>query len=191
MVNSKKKMNKSTVAIVVLALLLVLSLVLTATGAWFTDSKKTDETEITMGTINISTSDGAVSVTKDVTDGNFMPGDKINVTGAIKNTGDKAWVRYKLTHTYDGDNQDLKNALDTAFTGAYVYVETALDATTGTKDLTSKTTIPTSLGNTAQGATFGVTLVIEAIQYANNHAGTCQEAFTAAGFETTEVPARV
>ena len=37
MVNSKKKMNKSTVAIVVLALLLVLSLVLTATGAWFTD----------------------------------------------------------------------------------------------------------------------------------------------------------
>lgn len=43
MVNSKK-MSKSTVAIVLLSLLLVLSLILTATGAWFTSGDKADGT---------------------------------------------------------------------------------------------------------------------------------------------------
>ena len=189
MVNSKK-MNKSTVAVIVLALLLVLSLVLTATGAWFTDKKETDETSVKMGTINISTSTGAISVTKDVADGNVMPGDKIQVTGEILNTGDKAWVRFKLTHTYDGEDQDLKDALDAAFTGAYYYIEDALDATTGTKDLLNDVKIPTSLSNKAQDAQFGVTLVIEAIQYANNHASTCEKAFEDAGYATSAVEPR-
>lgn len=58
MVNSKK-MSKSTVAIVLLSLLLVLSLILTATGAWFTasDGKGNANQELHVGSIgNIAVS---------------------------------------------------------------------------------------------------------------------------------------
>ena len=58
MVNSKK-MSKSTVAIVLLSLLLVLSLILTATGAWFTDSGKAGKEDVTLTVGSI----GSVEVT--------------------------------------------------------------------------------------------------------------------------------
>ena len=41
MVNSKK-MSKSSIAVIVLSILLVLSLILGFTGAWFTDDKQTE-----------------------------------------------------------------------------------------------------------------------------------------------------
>ena len=186
MVNSKK-MSKSSIAVIVLSIFLVLSLILGFTGAWFTDKKEGGTETVTMGTIDISTSDAKVAVSKDVELN--MPGDKITIAGQVKNTGEKAWIRYKLSHTYAAEDE-LKTALDAAFTGSYVYVETAVDAKTGTVSLTENATIPTTLGNTAQGATFSVSLTIEAIQWANNHDGTCADAFKAAGFETTEVAAR-
>lgn len=55
MVNSKK-MSKSTVAIVLLSLLLVLSLILTATGAWFTatDTKNSSEADLKFGNLSVT-----------------------------------------------------------------------------------------------------------------------------------------
>ena len=186
MVNSKK-MSKSSIAVIVLSILLVLSLILGFTGAWFTDKKDGGTGTVTMGTINISTSDAKVAVSKDV-DLN-MPGDKITIAGEVKNTGEKAWIRYKLSHTYETEDE-LKTALDAAFTGSYVYVEAPVNATTGTVSLKENATIPTTLGNAAQGATFSVSLTIEAIQWANNHAGTCADAFKAADLETTAAEPR-
>ena len=115
MVNSKK-MSKSTVAIVLLSLLLVLSLILTATGAWFTSGKsdngqvgdkinmRADWLEVTV----TASEQGALTLKRTVngteetvTDHNdAMPGDTIevsDVTGAqfvIKN--DKGYAFYYI-----------------------------------------------------------------------------------------------
>lgn len=99
MVNSKK-MSKSTVAIVLLSLLLVLSLILTATGAWFTASadKSTNGTkgEWTIGDFISLTVEGddksalkAYTVLEGVeteleADAKLHPGDTIKVEGEGK-----------------------------------------------------------------------------------------------------------
>ena len=172
MVNSKKN-TKSIIALVVLSLLLIASICLAATGAWFTDKKDGTGTDVTFGTVNIQGSDGAVTVTK--ADAVAMPGDKLNVTGAIKNDGTaKIWVRYKLTHNYAAEDA-LKTELDKVFTGEYTYVEAAVEAG-ASSNLTGSVSIPVELGNAAQGATFEVTLVMEAIQWANNETS-CEDAF--------------
>ena len=63
MVNSKK-MSKSTVAIVLLSLLLVLSLILTATGAWFTSSdNKAGNADVAFGKVEVKL-DGEATLTK-------------------------------------------------------------------------------------------------------------------------------
>lgn len=117
MVNSKKKINKSTVAIVVLALLLVLSLVLTATGAWFTDSKKSTATgtgnNVTFGKLGAVTltltnaewlewgaSDTEVATQKVSGRTNYMPGDKVTSAGVkieYANDGTESKVFYLLS----------------------------------------------------------------------------------------------
>lgn len=188
MVNSKKN-TKSIIALVVLSILLIASICLAATGAWFTDAKSNSAVEVKFGTVNISTSTGAVSVTKD--DAVVMPGDTIKVTGNIVNSGTaKIWVRYKLTHNYTAGNADLKSALDTAFTGKYVYVESAV-AAKGNTSIAGDTEIATTLGNTAQDASFSITLVMEAVQWANNNSSlTCEQAFEAAGLASSAASAR-
>ena len=97
MVNSKKKINKSTVAIVVLALLLVLSLVLTATGAWFTD-KETSNTnkDFTFGTVSIALTGSANNGTwtSTGTGNKVMPGSSFTSTLTLANDGDQdVWVK--------------------------------------------------------------------------------------------------
>lgn len=104
MVNSKK-MSKSTVAIVLLSLLLVLSLILTATGAWFTDHKSgaSDDTR-DFGVIHLNTASMTSSI-KDIKgvsigkDENVMPGDVITLTGLVKlaEDSDKAYVFITLS----------------------------------------------------------------------------------------------
>ena len=50
-----KKLSKSSVAIIVLALLLIASLVMGMTGAWFTDSHKiTNDTQLTFGEVKVT-----------------------------------------------------------------------------------------------------------------------------------------
>lgn len=68
MVNSKK-MRKSTVAIVLLSILLCLSMILTATGAWYTNSSKIDGSD---GSIDFEMSDWmTISVGTASADGTF------------------------------------------------------------------------------------------------------------------------
>ena len=61
-----KKMSKTSIAVIVLALLLVLSLVMGITGAWFTDSKdgqSTNENPINFGTVAVTAGVGAIQYT--------------------------------------------------------------------------------------------------------------------------------
>lgn len=93
MVNSKK-MNKSTVAVIVLALLLVLSLILTATGAWFTDkanSEKSDSAATGFGEVKLAAIDQSAYKVGDWTKlGNdlLVPGSTLAVAGGdVTNAG--------------------------------------------------------------------------------------------------------
>ena len=107
MVNSKK-MSKSTVAIVLLSLLLVLSLILTATGAWFTATDKQDSgaADLKFGNLSVAGSVTDMEVKLNgaewakVTEGTtiVMPGDKVRggVYTFTITTNDRAGAYYLL-----------------------------------------------------------------------------------------------
>lgn len=162
-----KKMSKSTVAIVLLSLLLVLSLILTATGAWFTDTKSADK-DMTFGTLKldaITMDEVAVANTIETANLNLMPGSKVSGKVSVTNAGNSAaWLRYKITVTGEG-------AADITFdnSGDYQYVEAAL-AGGASADIDIAATVATTVGNAAQGKAVKVQIVVEALQQANTAA---------------------
>lgn len=165
MVNSKKKMNKSTVAIVVLALLLVLSLVLTATGAWFTDKAdngtgvtkdfgkvllKVDAAEFGKVT-RVSNEEGEVTA-------KIMPGDTVS---------------YKLTVNKDTGSEDFWYAVTVTVSGLKTPITTTIEAK-NVFDVSAKTEVEGSVeltgedyGNDYQGKTITLTYTVYAVQKAN------------------------
>ena len=95
MVNSKK-FSKSTIGLIVLALLLVLSTVLSLTNAWFTDSKSSDSAvEKDFGTVTMAVTatdfGKVIRTSNDASNdmqGKVMPGDKISYNLSVaKATG--------------------------------------------------------------------------------------------------------
>ncbi len=94
MVNSKK-MSKSSIAVIVLSILLVLSLILGFTGAWFTDDKKTDLSNdgLKFGTVAIKLDEGSAAewknkgYTKETETTNIVPGSSMAATLTLSNTG--------------------------------------------------------------------------------------------------------
>ena len=162
-----KKMSKSTVAIVLLSLLLVLSLILTATGAWFTDTKSADK-DMTFGTLKLDaiTMDGvAVANTIETENVHLMPGSTVSGKVAVKNSGNSAaWLRYKITVTGEGVGDiSFENS------GDYQYVDTALAGGAST-EINIAATVAKTVGNTAQGKAVKVQIVVEALQQANTAA---------------------
>ncbi len=100
-----KKMSKSAIAIIVLSLLLVLSMVLGLTGAWFTDSKSGSANTSTMkfGTVAIAldTETGAgqwskLGLHEGSGSGAVVPGSEYNATWTLSNSGTED-VYYKIT----------------------------------------------------------------------------------------------
>lgn len=78
-----KKMSKSTIAVIVLAILLALSLILGMSGAWFTDSANKNGTgTITFGTIGIK-DNGTEVKTAQAAYENFLPGDTIAYSAKV------------------------------------------------------------------------------------------------------------
>lgn len=162
-------MSKSTVAIVLLSLLLVLSLILTATGAWFTDTKTSPDKDLSFGTLKLDaiTLDGvAVANTIDTANLNLMPGSTISGKVAVKNSGNSAaWIRYKVTFSGEGA-ADL--TLGEGY-GEYQYVETAL-AGNASMDIEIAASVAKTVGNSAQGKEVKLVIVVEALQQANTAA---------------------
>ena len=164
MVNSKK-MSKSTVAIVLLSLLLVLSLILTATGAWFTDTKTAGDKTLTFGTVELDTvslSGVAVSNTIETTNTNLMPGSTISGKVSVKNKGNSAaWLRYKVSFEGEGAEYITMGSED-----EYQYVAAALDGE-GEASISISATVDNTVGNAAQGKSVTIKIVVEALQQAN------------------------
>lgn len=83
-----KKMRKQTLVIAVLAILLVLSLALSVTGAWFTDKDTASATsDIQFATVAVNASDMTATVTSGTrTQDKILPGDSISLAGSIDNS---------------------------------------------------------------------------------------------------------
>ena len=93
MTNSKKN-SKSIIALVVMALLLVASIVLAATGAWFTHKAEGDKQDFTFGKIQIAFgADNAYTLDEkaDLT-AKVMPGCTIAFNGSVENKEEAAYV---------------------------------------------------------------------------------------------------
>ena len=87
MVNSKK-MSKSSIAVIVLSILLVLSLILGFTGAWFTAKDAGSSNDSLFGKVAISTEGSKLTYDGDktlATETKLMPGCSVKATVAIKN----------------------------------------------------------------------------------------------------------
>ncbi|HBB44943.1 MAG TPA: hypothetical protein DCZ34_02335 [Clostridiales bacterium] len=182
MVNSKK-MSKSSIAVIVLSILLVLSLILGFTGAWFTDSKNSgDGKDVTFGLVKIGavTAD-AISVTNTIADVNTfaMPGSVVAVKATVINESTATiYARYKIDVKGDAAGQ-LK--FEGADTDGYYYVEGTLAARKNI-EIDKSCTIPTSLTETdlenptIEGKKATLVLTVEVIQAANT-AETAKAAF--------------
>lgn len=177
MVNSKK-MNKSTVAVIVLALLLVLSLVLTATGAWFTDSQNGDGATVNFGHIKLEADSVTVTHALQVERDYVMPDDTMTLTVAYKTdaqTLEAVWVRFKVTAqlTKVGeDAADITLSLGEAAAnydedGEYIYRKVAVDAKNGVEDKLSVKFTGAEYGNEYQDATITYSVVVEILQSSN------------------------
>ena len=102
MVNSKK-MSKSSIAVIVLSILLVLSLILGFTGAWFTDKKDsgTDNNgTLTFGKIALSSV--ATNIADVKTWEKALPGDSKDLTGTVVVEGGSEAMYVLVTATSTG-----------------------------------------------------------------------------------------
>lgn len=183
MVNSKK-MHKSTVAVILLSLLLVLSLVLTVTGAWFTDKDSASgTTSLDFGKVDVAA--GTVTLTPTLaTTGKLQPGDTITVSGTVSSTSTvPLWVRatavveIKLGSTVVSASTYGITGASVAFTGLGTKDTTvdgyAWEAGNKNSALSATITMPTdntsfnALNGNAQKLTVTVTVKIAAVQSGN------------------------
>ena len=170
MVNSKK-MRKSTVAIVLLSILLCLSMILTATGAWFT-SKANGEgnAKIDFGKVEITSATASVTVQA----GNkYLPGDKITGEVSFVNGSD-----VDIYYIYDVVAEAYSDATYTTKLAGGLITNNASSVVKATElaanEQAEKQTITFTLvndkeDNTLNGKTvyLKVTIVVKAIQKAN------------------------
>lgn len=159
MVNSKK-MSKSTIAVILLSLLLCLSLVLTATGAWFTDKEAGTPDGINFGIVDITVAEGGSFglVTGDErVDTEAMPGDKIDyhLTVSLAGESHPVYYIYKITVTVNGEVVSESDWSTAAL----------LESDSAT--IGGEYELSTSLDNTYQGAAITFAYEVRAMQSAN------------------------
>ena len=171
MVNSKKS-SKSLIALVVMAILLVASIVLGATGAWFTSYRNVSPEDLTFGNIEIEAAQAtmvAKSVSTQTTD-LLMPGDKLEIAFSVENVGNAAWIAANVTvKVVDGEGNDANPSnlaeFKAMFEGWYLGVDSdpADDANeTGLTDLAFD-----AAGYTAEDATkyFAISELLDGDKY--------------------------
>lgn len=177
----KTNSKKSVIALVVMAILLVLSMAMTITGAWFTDKLTPDDVTLNFGIVDIEFGENAdaYSVKVDGLDGtHIMPGCTLNLGGKIVNKGDSAYIAYRLTLQFatgfsltDEEEAALPATWawdDTALTLSYTVDATAETAKDGTVNLPGDLPIPNSIGNSAAQTSVTVDLEVRAIQSEHN-----------------------
>lgn len=95
MTNAKRN-TKSIIALVVMSLLLVASILLAATGAWFTDKVADNSGTVNFGKINIEYTTPYSFTENGKT---VMPGDTLHFAGVITNQEEDAYVAIEVSLT--------------------------------------------------------------------------------------------
>jgi len=166
----KTNSKKSVIALVVMAILLVLSMAMTITGAWFTDSLSQQTGSLTFGKIDIEwNATNGYSFTYDCEDESLpvMPGCTLTLAGVIDNKEEAAYVAYKVSLAFSVD-VGLTAPEGWTYSNKTLSIDkvVAVDAA-GTLDIGMTVEIPELLGNAAQGATATFTLDVAAVQQAH------------------------
>lgn len=170
------------IAIITLSILLVATLAIGVTGAFF--GANTNATgDITLGNpVNINITQGGATATALTFAGTAVPGDvytqKVGVSTPANTS--ECVVRAKLTITNnDGASTNVTaDVADTWVAGEddYYYYNGTLNAG-DSADFVNSITIPKSLTNLDANKTYTVTVVVESIQFAN---GAASETWTTA-----------
>ena len=174
-VKVKKGMSGSSVAILVLSLILGASVAIGITIAYFTNIQNATGT-ITLGDpVTISITQGGSVVTTLTFPGTAMPGtvyDAPIAIAAAANTSETC-IRAKITLTnIDTATYNVEAATDlnwTVGTDDYYYYNGTLLAG-NSASFVSTITVPTTLTNADANKTYEVAVIAEAVQYANGAA---------------------
>lgn len=173
--SSKSKINPSTIVIIVLSILLIASMAIGVTLAYFS-STSTVIGNVTLGNpVNINITQGGASVTSLTFGSDALPGhvyDQAIAVNVLEGTSD-ALLRAKLVITNnDGATINIQaSTVNTWIVGEDEYYYYNGIATEGDEvEFVTAVTIPTSITNADANKTFNIEVVVEAIQEANNAA---------------------
>lgn len=153
MTNAKRN-TKSIIALVVMSLLLVASIVLAATGAWFTDKVAEGSGSVNFGKIDIEYST-AFKFTEDAT--TVMPGDTLHINGVVTNKEEAAYLAVEISLTGVKEPKAIKKVVALDKKGTF---DLATDL--GEIKLTGD-----DYDNTYQGKAIAVSVKICAVQQKN------------------------
>ena len=171
----RRKVSGSTIAIITLSILLIATVAIGVTLAYFT-SNATVAGNITLGDpVTISITQGGASASSLTFAGDALPGTVYDQAIGVQAPADmtEALMRAKLTITNnDGatTNVDAETTEDwVEGDDDYYYYNGSVTANESIEFITS-ITVPTSLTNADANKTFNIDVIVETIQKANNAA---------------------
>jgi len=174
-VRARRRIKGSTVVIIILTIMLVASIAVGVTLAYFTDDANVVGNVGLGDPVNINITQGGSSVTSLTFSDDALPGHVYDqVIGvSIPDATSDALLRAKLTITNtDGAAENVEaTTVDTWIKGDddYYYYNGVASANDSIAFVTA-VTIPTSLTNEDANKTFNIDVSVEAIQEANNAA---------------------
>lgn len=107
-----KKMSKSTIAVIVLSILLVLSLALGVTSAWFTSKENATDNDksVTFGTVKITSATATVNLD---TKKKYVPGDSFTGTvNFVNGSNVKIYYAYDISASMTVDKETTSLGAD-------------------------------------------------------------------------------
>lgn len=171
----RRKVNGATIAIIILAILLVASIAIGITLAYFTSSA-TVAGNISLGNpVTISITQGGASASSLTFPGDALPGTVYDQPIGVVAPADmtEALMRAKLTITNaDGASTNVDAASTSSWVkgdDGYHYYNGSISASQSVDYITSLT-VPTSLTNEDAKKSFTIEVIVETIQRANNAA---------------------
>ena len=191
----RKRVSGSTIAIITLAVLLVASIAIGITLAYFTASA-TVTGNISLGDpVTISITQGGASASSLTFAGDALPGTVYDQAIGVQSPAamTEALMRAKLTITNsDGATTNVEATTTGEWVSgedSYYYYNGSITANQNINFITALT-IPTSLTNADANKTFTIEVVVETIQKANNAANSVWTTAPAEWLETySPVPA--
>ncbi len=171
----RRRVSGSTIAIITLAVLLVASIAIGVTLAYFTATTNVTG-NITLGNpVTISITQGGASASSLTFSGDALPGTVYDQAIGIQAPANmtEALMRAKLTITNaDGATTTVDAATTSSWVEGdddYYYYNGSVTANASIEFITSLT-VPTSLTNADANKTFNIDVIVETIQKANNAA---------------------